>query len=76
MVETRFAGDRLVGLVPVQRLVRQRCEIKNPIADGRPVETARMLLENGTGPTAAVFGPGWLHIRHGDCKRFARKDEF
>lgn len=58
MVETRFAGDRLVGLVPVQRLVRQRCEIKNPIADGRPVETARMLLENGTSPTAAVFGPG------------------
>ena len=58
MVETRFTGDRLVGLVPVQRLVRERREIKNPIVDGRPVQTARMLLENGTGPATALFGPG------------------
>lgn len=58
IAETRFTGDRLVGLVPVQRLVRKRCEIKNPIVDGRPVETARMLLEDGTGPTTAVLGPG------------------
>lgn len=42
----------------MQRLLWKRCEIKNPIVDGRPVETARVLLENGTGPATAVLGPG------------------